>query len=272
MFKNRLKFDPSFYAMTLLAIMLGYLNEYMIFALTIIVHELGHLTMAFFYKWSLVELKFFAFGGVMEFKGELNKSNKEDFIISSGGILFNIITLIILYVVKENIVSPIYMNFIDYAIWAQLFVIIFNSIPLPPLDGSRMIHAILCQFISYKKVLQLIKRMNCILIITFIAITTLYNIRQFFVIVIFLSYSTIKYNKQIDYLFQRFLLQKSMYVNVDLPKKIVKSSNDYWESKIYRGYLNIFEIKNRLYDEKKYLKLKYEEKETLFVDATIKSD
>ena len=71
--KNRLKFDPSFYAMTLLAIMLGYLNEYVIFALTIIVHECGHLTMAFFHKWELEELKFFAFGGIMQFKGELNK-------------------------------------------------------------------------------------------------------------------------------------------------------------------------------------------------------
>ena len=73
--KNRLKFDLSFYAMTLLAIMLGYLNEYVIFALTIIVHECGHLTMAFFHKWELEELKFFAFGGIMQFKVDFNKSN-----------------------------------------------------------------------------------------------------------------------------------------------------------------------------------------------------
>ncbi len=38
----------------------------------------------------------------MEFKGELNKSNKEDLIISSGGILFNIIMLIVLYVLRNN--------------------------------------------------------------------------------------------------------------------------------------------------------------------------
>jgi len=270
--KNRLKFDPSFYAMTLLAIMLGYLNEYVIFALTIIVHELGHLTMAFFYKWDLVELKFFAFGGVMEFKGELNKSNKEDLIISSGGILFNIIMLIVLYVLRSNTVSAIHINLINYAIWAQLFVIIFNSIPLPPLDGSRIVYAILCQFIPYKKVLQIVKGMNSILITFLIATTFLYNIRQIFIIVTFLSYSTIKYNKEVDYLFQRFLLQKKMYINVDLPKKIVEISNDYWENKIYRGYSNLFQVKNRIYEEVKYLKLKYEEKETLFIDASIKSD
>ena len=270
--KTRLKFDPSFYAMTLLAIMLGYLNEYFIFALTIIVHELGHLTMAFFYKWDLVELKFFAFGGVMEFKGELNKSNKEDLIISSGGILFNIIMLIVLYVLRNNTVSAIHNNLINYAIWAQLFIIIFNSIPLPPLDGSRIVHAILCQFIPYKKVLQIMKGMNSILITFLTIVTFLYDIRQIFIVVIFLSYSTIKYNKEIDYLFQRFLLQKRMYINVGLSRKIVEISNDYWENKIYRGYSNLFQVKNRLYEEMKYLKLKYEEKEALFVDASIKSD
>ena len=65
-------------------------------------HECGHLMMAFFYKWDLVELKFFAFGGIMQFKGELNKSNKEDLIISSGGILFNVIMFIILYVFMKQ--------------------------------------------------------------------------------------------------------------------------------------------------------------------------
>ena len=102
--------------------------------------------------------------------------------------------------------------------------------------------------------------------------TFLYDIRQIFIVVIFLSYSTIKYNKEIDYLFQRFLLQKRMYINVGLSRKIVEISNDYWENKIYRGYSNLFQVKNRLYDEMKYLKLKYEEKEALFVDASIKSD
>ena len=63
-----------------------------------------------------------------------------------------------------------------------------------------------------------------------------------------------------------------MYINVDLPRKIVKLDNDSWEDKIYRGYLNFFQVKNRLHDEMKWLKLKYEENNALIVDARIKSD
>ncbi len=270
--KKRLKFDPSFYAMTLLAIMMGYLNEYVIFALTIIVHECGHLTMAFFYKWELEELKFFAFGGIMEFKGELNKSNKEDLIISSGGVVFNLLALTLLFLMRDQVRDLINMTLYNYAIWTQLFVILFNLIPLPPLDGSRIVNTMLCFLLPYKTVLRIIRWINVGLIIIFTEITILYDIRQFFLIVSFLIYSTIRYNTHIHYLFQRFLLQKKMYANVDLPRKIVKIEDDSWENNIYRGYLNLFQVKNRLHEERKWLKLKYEENATLIVDAQIKTD
>ena len=103
---KRIKFDPSFYAMTLLAIFLGYLNEYIIFALTILVHECGHLMMAAFYNWRFERIKFFAFGGIMEFQGELNKSNVEDFVVSSGGIVFNFLCFLLLILARERI-SPL---------------------------------------------------------------------------------------------------------------------------------------------------------------------
>ncbi len=270
--KNRLIFTPSFYAMTLLAIILGYLNEYVIFALTIMIHECGHLMMAFFYRWELEELRFFAFGGVMQFKGELNKPNKEDLIVSSGGVIFNAITLLILLLTRNYSSSDLRLYFYDYAIWAQIFVIVFNLIPLPPLDGSRLVSAILCCFWPYKTVLLITKWLNLILVIIGTTLTFLYDIRQIFFIVSFLTYSTIKYNKQIGYIFQRFLLQKKMYINVDLPRKIVEIRNDSWEDKIYRGYLNSFQVKNRLHEEIKWLKLKYQEKDTLIVDAQIKTD
>ena len=272
MHQRRIKFDFSFYVMTLLVIMLGYLNEYVVFALTIMIHECGHLTMAFFYKWELEEAKFFAFGGIMKFKGELNKSNLEDFIVSSGGVLFNGIILAILILGRSKISPFVNESLYDYVIWAQLFVIVFNLIPLPPLDGSRLMHAILCCFFPYKTVLQMIKWINIGLISIFIFMTVLYDIRQLFFVISFLTYSTMRYNKDIYYLFQRFLLQKKTYTDSHLPRKVVEIRNDSLEDHIYRGYLNLFQVKNRLHGEMKWLKLKYEEKTSLIVDAQIKTD
>ena len=75
---NYIKFDISFYIITILAISLGFVDQYIIFVVTILIHELGHLVMAAICRWKLEELKFSGIGGVLSFSGELNKSNKED--------------------------------------------------------------------------------------------------------------------------------------------------------------------------------------------------
>lgn len=272
MHPKRIKCDPSFYGMTLLAIFLGYLNEYLIFALTIFVHECGHLTMAAFYKWKFERLRLFAFGGIMEFQGELNKPNIEDLFVSSGGVIFNFIAFLILLFFRERVGPYVNLTLYNYAMSTQLFVMLFNLIPLPPLDGSRLVNTILCFFLPYKTVLRLMKRINVLLIFTFTIVTILYDFRQIYIIMSFLIYSTIRYNKEIYFLFQRFLLQKKMYINTDLPYKIVKISNNSLEDSFYRGYFNTFQINHRFHDEASWLKLKYEENQGLSVDATFKTE
>lgn len=104
------------------------------------------------------------------------------------------------------------------------------------------------------------------------AITFFNDFRQIYLVMSFLVYSTIKYNKQIYFLFQRFLLQKRMYTNVDLPNKIIRFRNHSLEDNFYRGYFNTFQINHRLHDETSWLKLKYEENAVLSVDAPYKTD
>lgn len=272
MMREKIKFDLSFYIITLLAILTGYFNQYFIFAITIMLHEIGHLVMAFFFKWELEELRFFAFGGVMKFKGELNKTNFEDIMISSSGILMNLALLILLVIFKKEEMSVIAQKQYNNWVWAQCFVILFNLIPLPPLDGSRLMMNLLSFFIPYKRVLKISKYFNLILITLIVFFTFLYDIRQLFLTVSFLCYSTIKFNHQIQYLFHRFLLQKMIYRNVDLPRKTTNIKKDSWENNIYRGYLNIFEFNHRLHDEVTWLKLKFGKNDELIIDAQIKSD
>ena len=260
--KNWLKFDFSFYLVTLLAIILGYLDQYMMLAITILIHESGHLVMAYFYRWKLEELKFFGLGGVLTFHEELNKSNKEDIIISSGGLLFNFIFLLILLLFKELPMSLVYVKKYQYLIFAQIFIISFNLLPLPPLDGGRIFSAVLCFFFPYKKVLKITALFYgfILIIFTIILITFFYNFRQYFLILSFLIYTTLKYNWQGDYLFQRFLVQKKLDRNTSLPVKTVKINKGTWEDNIYRGYINLFQIKTHINDEIKFLNLKYGKK------------
>ena len=105
-----------------------------------------------------------------------------------------------------------------------------------------------------------------------VLLTILYDFRQFYLILGFLFYSTVKFNQNAQYLFQRFLLHKKMYRNVDLPRKITILCDDSWEDKIYRGYLNMFQFNERFHDELTWLQLKFRENNKVIIDVKIKSD
>lgn len=272
LYKEKIKFEPSFYLVTLLAILTGQFNQYIVFAISILLHECGHLLMAFFFRWELEELKFFAFGGKMQFKGELNKSNKEDLLISSAGIMMNALLFFILIFVSNLDISPLYLKFIHSFIWAQLFIMMYNLTPLPPLDGSRILGTLLSYVLPYRTSLKVLCRFNLVFITILSLFTFLYDFRQFYLVNSFLIYSTLKFNRQSQFLFQRFLLHKKMYRNVDLPTKISVICDNSWENKIYRGYLNIFKFNERLHDELKWLQLKFRENDEVIIDVTIKSE
>ena len=62
---------------------------FMVFSL-IIIHELGHLTMAVYYKWNLDKISIYPFGGCVKFNEKINKPIKEEFIILISGPLMQI--------------------------------------------------------------------------------------------------------------------------------------------------------------------------------------
>lgn len=257
-----IKLDVSFYILTVLAITLGYIDQYVIFAVTILIHETGHLLMGVLFGWEVEELTFFALGGKLKFKGELNKSNKEDILISIAGVLFNFIFLMILLVFKDDSMPTFYLKKYQFLIFAQVFIIVFNLIPLPPLDGGRILSAVLCHFFPYIKVLKLTTITNYIFLMCLPILVAIfsYDFQKYFMMYTFLIYSTLKHNQKQKYLFQRFLLQKKYHRNTNLQPRTVKVNQGTWEDHIYRGYLNLFQFKSHFNDEIKCLNLKYGEK------------
>jgi len=255
-----IKLEPTFYVMTVLTILLGHFNQFVIFGITLLVHEFGHFFMARLFKWELEELRLFGFGGVMRFRGELNKSNTADLWVSLGGILFNAIFLGILLLLDETTMSPIHLNRHQYMIFSQIFMIAFNLLPLPPLDGSRVVMALLSMVFPYKKVLFIATRLNVLLLAVIIVLTIIFDWRQFLLIESFLLYSTINFNREASYLFERFLLQKEFCRNTALPPKKINVQEGCWESKIYRGHLNYFCTGLGTRDEICWLDLKYGQK------------
>jgi stage IV sporulation protein FB len=117
----------------------GYKDVFLLQALVFVIHECGHLFFIYLFKIHISKIKIYPFGGTIETNKILNYPLIKDFLLSFGGILFNLVSLFInKYTFCNNL-------FTEYS----LMLVFINLVPIVPLDGSRMLFILLSSFLSY---------------------------------------------------------------------------------------------------------------------------
>ena len=86
----------------------------------------------------------------------------------------------------------------------------FNLIPIIPLDGNNIIHLLLEKIFSYQVSYFLNFTISIVFLIIFVAINYVYRLDNYF-IVSFLLYKIIIYIKNYKYMYNRFLLERYLY-------------------------------------------------------------
>ena len=120
----------------------------MLFAL---IHEIGHLLCGVLLGFEVENFRIMPLGFSIEFKIDINdynkkilKSNKvivKKLLINIAGPLVNIIIILL----------SILMNWEDNILYSNLLILVFNLIPIYPLDGGRIIKNLLKICIGNKK-------------------------------------------------------------------------------------------------------------------------
>lgn len=177
---------------------------FMIFAL-VLVHELGHLIAAILCKWNLKNITIYPFGGTIYFDDKLNRSIKEEVFILISGPVFQILFFFFLYFLSvKGFITYRNINLIKSYNYTLL---IFNLLPIYPLDGGRLLNLFLDLFLP-------LKRSNKITI--FISIVILfcsiyfYQSMNYILMVILIFSEILIYLKRQDFLYNRFLLERYM--------------------------------------------------------------
>jgi Zn-dependent protease len=114
-----------------------------IFFFSVLLHELGHSFVAIKYHIKVRSISLFIFGGISDISQEPDKASHE-FWIAIAGPLVSFLLAFIFYVVAILFKSEphIYAIF-DYLALINLMLGIFNLIPGFPLDGGRVLRAII---------------------------------------------------------------------------------------------------------------------------------
>ena len=207
---NKIKIDNITYLIILISLLSGYIKNTFIIFTIVLIHELGHVFFFYIFDIEIESINIYPFGGITKVNKKIHERIYKDVLISLGGIIFQILLFIIVYILynKNLIVTSTYNLFNTY----NKSIIIFNLLPLIPLDGNKLLLSICTKFIPFKRSYYITIITSFISLIIFITYNFVLKINDI-VINIFLIINLYKIIKDIKYIFNKFYLERILYDN-----------------------------------------------------------
>ena len=218
------KVDLKIFLFLILFYITGQLGEYAVILILAFVHELGHLLAGIILGMKPAKLELKPYGISISFKINPNDYNKKiakenllelkKAIVACAGPVTNLIIIIITLNLRLNIFTSLLI------IYSNILLIIFNLIPMYPLDGGRIVKSLIYLFLGKKKAEKYTNNISFIflIIVTFMgSVATFYfeNMAIFLIIIcLWLIYikEDITYKKKIKIY---DLIEKTIENNVD---------------------------------------------------------
>ena len=244
---RKLKISSFFICLVFLSLISGLFRDILSLFLIIIIHEIGHIITSVIFNWNIKKIDITIIGGFITYDEIIDKPFIEEFLISISGFIMQIFLYIIILILHK-------INIIDYKNMFilnkyNIAVLLFNLIPIYPLDGSKIIYILLNMYMPYKKSLKVLNTISIISIIITLLVFYLYNVKieySYLIILIFIISKIIKYIKDIPYLFNKLLFERYMYpINVK-KYNYIKSNN---LSKFKRRKINYINKNNHYIKE-----------------------
>lgn len=226
---QKIHIHPLLWIVILFAVATAHFMELCLLLLIIFIHEMGHAVAASFFSWRVKKISFLPFGGVAEMDEHGNRPLREEAIVTVAGPLQHVWLIGAGFLLKEMNIIPLHIFelFIQY----NLMVLIFNLLPIWPLDGGKFVFLLFSLKHSFPQAhyrTLLVSLGSIILFIILVLIISPLNLNIWIVI----SFIIISLNaewKQRSYVFMRFLLERyyGKKETFRALKSIVVEENDY---------------------------------------------
>ena len=232
--KNIFKIHPLFYLTAFICVITANFKNFIIFSSIIIVHELGHIIGAIIFKWKIDKVILLPFGGITIFQENIDKSLKEEFIIA---ILGPLLQLVFYFLYSGNSIFNQY----------NLIILLFNLLPIYPLDGSKIVNILFNEFISFKRS-HILTIITSFITLSVVILSIKYNL-LLYLILLFIVLEIIKEINKHNYYFNRFLLERYLYNNEYSKNKIIDNIK-----KMKKQTKHIFKINNKYFTEREIIR------------------
>ncbi len=194
------------YLFILICALCGYLKNIVIILTICFIHELGHLFFIKLFHYQIISIEILPFGGYTTIDQKINSNINKDLIIALGGILSELVLMLVIYIFRNHLHIITYQLFIKY----NIILILFNLLPIIPLDGSKLCNLFLEKLFSYHLSYYLNIIISLVCLIIFLLVNYFRHFDNYFIIT-FLFYKIIMALKNYKYLKNRFLLERYLY-------------------------------------------------------------
>ena len=245
-----IEFHYTYLFIALSFIITGHVKDLLVFTSIIIFHELGHYLMAKINKVKVKKITIYPFGGITTLDTLINININRELLIAMGGILSQSIYMIIIIILyKYGFVREyIYNLYTRY----NNSILYFNLLPIVSLDGFKILNLTLSKIFPFDISNKLSLGISFITLIL-ILIVNYYTFNYTLLLVLsVLIINIVNYYKDLNYIFNKFLVERYLYNLSYSKEKIVNN-----KKKMYKDYRHIFKNGNKYLTEKKYLYDKY---------------
>lgn len=246
---NKIEFHYTYLIIALGFILTGYFSNLIVFTSLILIHELGHILCLLYYKIDIQKVIIYPYGGITKVNGKIDNNIDEELIIAISGVFFQTILYSIIFILYNyNLLS--YKIFNLYTLY-HYSILIFNLLPICGLDGFKILNLYLSKFFSFyvSNIISLIISIIIVIILTILG----FNNYSYIMLLTLLIYNIYEFYINIDYLYNRFLLERYLY-NFNFKKiKVINNMK-----KMQKNKYHYLKKDKSIIEEKKALKTLFE--------------
>lgn len=249
--KNLFNINISTYILILTFLFTGLIKNIILIYFIIIVHELGHVFIIKLLKYEIIRIDIYPSGGVTKINKRLNSNIYHEILISIFGIIFQLILWLFMFIFYEN--NYLSINTYNLFLTYNKTIILFNLLPIIPLDGYIFLRSILELLFPYKKSFYLSTIISVIFIAIFITYNEIYSLNNY-LIISFLIYKLIAHLKDFKFSLFKFQLERTLF---DLNPRKIKYEKNPDLNLLKKDTYHYFKEKNTYISEKNLLNRKF---------------
>lgn len=166
----KLRLDFSFFAFVTLMLLTSEREIVFVCLASSFFHEIGHLSLLYFFGEKKLNLTFAFFGMRIERESVSSLSYKKEAIVSLGGVAVNFLLSALFFCIFKVNLQPIFL----VGTFVNIFIASLNLIPAQMLDSWNFLRYILLVYYDEEKTLRVLEKVSNTAVLLFCAFSVFY--------------------------------------------------------------------------------------------------